>query len=90
MKFWSDEGIRVEHLGDVFQIYGKVMPETGPAFRIEAQSKVENSENVDLANALIRETFPEIEFKTAFDMLQNLNKRVGQLERNQSSENADN
>jgi hypothetical protein len=34
MKFWSDEGIRVEHLGEVFQIYGKNMPETGKALRI--------------------------------------------------------
>jgi hypothetical protein len=56
------------------------MPETGPAFRIEAQSKVENSENVDLADAIIRETFPEIKFKSAFDMLHDLNKRVERME----------
>jgi hypothetical protein len=80
MRFWSDEGIRVEHLGEAFQIYGRVMPETGPAFRIEAQSKVENSENVDLADAIIRETFPEIKFKSAFDMLHDLNKRVERME----------
>jgi hypothetical protein len=80
MRFWSDEGIRVEHLGEAFQIYGRVMPETGPAFRIEPQSKVENSENVDLADAIIRETFPEIKFKSAFDMLHDLNKRVERME----------
>lgn len=81
LRFWSDEGIRVEYLGEVFQIYGRVMPETGPVFRVEAQSKVEDSDNVDLADAITRETFPEVEFETAFDMLQT---RVEQLERKQS------
>ena len=28
MKWWSREGIRVEYLGQIFQFYGKVMPET--------------------------------------------------------------
>jgi hypothetical protein len=40
MRFWSDEGIRVENLGEVFQIYGRVMPETGPVFRVEAHLKL--------------------------------------------------
>ncbi len=57
------------------------MPETGPVFRVEAQSIVEDSDNVDLADAITRKTFPEVEFKTAFDMLQT---RVEQLERKQS------
>ena len=83
MRFWSDEGIKVEHLGEAFQIYGRVMPETGPAFRVESQSTVENSENVDLADTIINETFSEIKFKTAFDMLQ---ARVEQLERKQNNE----
>lgn len=89
MRFWSDEGVRVEHLGEVFQIYGKVMPETGPAFRFEAQSTVENSEN-DLAGTIITETFPEIKFKTAFDMIHELKKKVEQLERKEASNNISN
>jgi hypothetical protein len=61
------------------------MPETGPAFRIEAQSKVENSENDDLTDTIITETFPEIKFKTAFKMIHTLNKRVERLERNKTT-----
>jgi hypothetical protein len=82
MRLWSDEGIRIEHLGEVFQIYGKVMPETGTAFRFEAQSTVDNPEEEQLTEALIKETFPEIKFKTAFDMINDLKKRVEQLESN--------
>ena len=81
MRLWSDEGIRVEHLGEVFQIYGKVMPETGSAFRLEAQSTVDDPEE-QLTEALIKETFPEIKFKTAFDMITDLKKRVERLESN--------
>jgi hypothetical protein len=55
MRFWSDEGIRVEHLGEVFQIYGRVIPETGSVFRVEAQSNVEDSDNVDLADAITKD-----------------------------------
>jgi hypothetical protein len=55
MRFWSDEGIRIEYLGEVFQIYGRVIPETGPVFRVEAQSKVEDSDNVDLADAITKD-----------------------------------
>lgn len=66
------------------------MPETGPAFRIEAQSTVENSENDDLPDTLIRETFPEINFKSAFDMLRDLNKRVERLEGKEGRNNTSN
>jgi DNA repair protein RadA len=82
MKFWSSEGIRVEHLGEVFQIYGKVMPETGPAFRFEVQSSAEDPEK-DLTEAIIKETFPEVESSTAFEMIHDLKKRVEQLEGNE-------
>jgi hypothetical protein len=82
MRFWSDEGIRVEHLGEVFQIYGKVMPETGPAFRFEAQSTEDNPPEEQLAEGIINETFPEIKFKTAFDMMNDLKRRVERLESN--------
>jgi hypothetical protein len=90
MKFWSDEGIRVEHLGEVFQFYGKVMPETGPAFRLEVQSAVDNSENKDLTDTIITETFPEIKLKSAFvNIIKSLNKIAEQLERKEPSNNAD-
>jgi hypothetical protein len=85
MRLWSDEGIRVEHLGEVFQIYGKVMPETGSAFRFEAQSTVDDPEEEQLTETLIKETFPEIKFKTAFDMINDLKKRVERLESNKGS-----
>lgn len=82
MKFWSDEGIRVEHLGEVFQFYGKVMPETGPAFRLEVQSAVDNSENKDLTDTIITETFPEIKLKSALvDISKSINKIAEQLEK---------
>jgi hypothetical protein len=85
MRFWSDEGIRVEHFGEVFQFYGKVMPETGPSFRLEVQSTVENPESKDLADVIITETFPETKLKTAFDMIHGIEKRVNQLEENNNS-----
>ena len=78
MKWWSAEGIRVEHLGEVFQIYGKIMPETGEAFRLEVQSTVEDARE-ELADAIIEETFPEIKIKTALEELQDLRKEVEQL-----------
>jgi hypothetical protein len=68
MRFWSSEGIRIEHLGEVFQLYGKVMPETGPAFRFEVQSTVEHPEN-ELSDAILEATSDRIHFKTASDML---------------------
>jgi hypothetical protein len=81
MKWWSAEGIRVEHLGYAFQIYGKVMPETGPAFRLEVQSTVEDKEK-DLSEAILEATFPEVKFKTAFELL---NRRVERLEDNNNN-----
>jgi hypothetical protein len=89
MKFWSDEGIRVENLGEVFQFYGKVMPETGPAFRLEVQSVVDNSENKDLTDTIITETFPEIKLKSALvDISKSINKIAEQLEKKKPSNNA--
>ena len=82
MKFWSDEGIRVEHLGEVFQFYGKVMPETGPAFRFEVQSAVDDSENKDLTDTIITETFPEIKLKSELvDIIKSLHKIAEQREK---------
>lgn len=50
-------------------------------FRSKNDNRGRNrSENVDLADAIIRETFPEIKFKSAFDMLHDLNKRVERME----------
>jgi hypothetical protein len=90
MRLWSNEGIRIELLGEVFQLYGKVMPETGPAFRLEVQSAVDNSENKDLADTIITETFPEIKLKSVLvDINKSLNKIAEQLEKKQPSNNAD-
>jgi hypothetical protein len=38
--WWSDEGVTVQHLGEAFQIYGKRMPISGTAIRIENQTTV--------------------------------------------------
>ena len=76
MKWWSAEGIKVEHLGYAFQIYGKVMPETGEAFRVEVQSTVEDK---DLSEAMLEAIFPEVKFKTALELM---NRRVERLEHN--------
>jgi hypothetical protein len=78
MKWWSAEGIRVEHLGEVFQIYGKVMPETGTAIRFEVQSTAED-QNKELSETILEATFPELKFKTALELL---NRRVEHLENN--------
>jgi hypothetical protein len=77
-KWWSAEGIRVEHLGYVFQIYGKVMPKTGAAIRFEVQSATDEQEK-ELSEALLEATFPEIKFKTALDLMKS---RVERLENN--------
>ncbi len=81
MKWWSAEGIRVEHLGYAFQIYGKVMPETGPTFRLEVQSTVEDKEK-DLSEAILEATFPEVKINTALELL---NRRVERLEDNNNN-----
>ena len=83
MRFWSSEGIKVEHLGEVFQIYGKVMPETGPAFRFEVQSSAKDSER-DLTEAIIKETLSEVDSSTAFETIHELQERVERLESKES------
>ncbi|HEX2471676.1 MAG TPA: hypothetical protein VHJ59_02885 [Nitrososphaera sp.] len=85
MKWWSAEGIRVEHLGQIFQIYGKVMPETGAAFRLEVQSTVEDQEK-ELSEAILEATFPEIKFRTALELMKS---RIERLEGNDHSNHID-
>jgi hypothetical protein len=77
----SDEGIRVEHLGEVFQFYGKVLPETGPAFRLQVKSTVKNPESKDLGDVIMTETFPDIKLNNALDtVLHAIKKRDAQIE----------
>ncbi len=89
IRFWSSEGIKVEYLGKVFQIYGKVMPETGPAFRFEVQSSVEDPEK-DLTEVIFKETLSEEDSSAAFQSIHELQKRVERLEDNEHRIKTDN
>jgi hypothetical protein len=83
IKWWSREGMKVEYLGQIFQLYGKVMPEIGAAFRLEVQSTVEEKDK-DLAEVLIQKVFPEVEFQSALELLE---RRVERLENNKRGDN---
>jgi len=83
--WWSDEGVTVQHLGEAFQIYGKMMPISGAGFRIENQTTVKESEK-NVTETILDAAFPEITFKSAFEELQDLRKRIERLEGSKPSE----
>lgn len=89
MKFWSSEGIKIEYLGEVFQIYGKIMPETGPAFRFEVQPTVEDPEK-DLTEVIFKETLSEKDASAVSERIYELQKRVERLEGSKSGINNNN
>jgi hypothetical protein len=82
--WWSDEGVTVQHLGEAFQIYGKVMPVSGAAFRVENQTTVKESEK-NVTETILDAAFPEITFKSALQELQDMRKRIDRLEGSNSS-----
>jgi hypothetical protein len=83
--WWSDEGVTVQHLGEAFQIYGKMMPISGAAFRIENQTTVKESKK-NVTGTILDAAFPEITFKSALEELQDLRKRIERLEGSKPSE----
>lgn len=83
-RWWSDEGVKIEHLGEVFQIYGKMMPITGAALRVENQTTAKEPQKM-VTETILEAAFPEVFVKSAFDELQDLRKRVEKLEEEKNS-----
>lgn len=76
LRWWSDEGVKVEYMGQAFQIYGKIIPEHGKALRFEVSSSTADDKPLD--RAIVEAIAPEVKFTSALDELE---KRVSEVEK---------
>lgn len=75
LRWWSDEGVKVEYLGEAFQIYGKVMPGVGKALRFERGGVIREDKPLD--EGILEAISPEVKLISAHELLK---KRVEKLE----------
>lgn len=79
LRWWSDEGVKVEYMGHAFQIYGKIIPEHGRALRFEVSSSTADEKPLD--RAIVEAIAPEVKFTSALDELE---KRLSKVEKSTS------